>query len=342
MTPRQTHPLAAILTLLGAIVGAGFATGREIWEFFGAHGQRWPWGVLLSSCIFMVGISGLMLASARSGARHYGDLLVSIWSRRWGSLVNATAAITLFSGLVVALAGTMEIVSHMTGFQGREALLIAGLAMALLTSGGRWGLLATQSLLVPVLLVLFLALIRATGGGQTGPSVHQLPEAGGAWWLSAILYASLNALLASAVIPTLVNTTMRTRCIFGIAAGSSMVLGVITWLLTHRVVSLVPRAHEVALPLEIVAISAGPTWQALYAAALLLALATTGTACSFGLASRYAGDQMEEALLSWAVVLASLPWAYLGLIRVVGTLYVLVGWLGLLTLIRLSLRYLGR
>ena len=37
---------------VGTVIGAGFASGREITEFFGVYGIKGTWGIFLSCSLF--------------------------------------------------------------------------------------------------------------------------------------------------------------------------------------------------------------------------------------------------------------------------------------------------
>ncbi len=337
MKTRQYHAITATLTLVGAVVGAGFATGREIWEFFCCHPERWIQGVCLNALVFLAGIMILMKISSRVDARHYADLLKAIWGPRWALSADLTAALTLYAGLVVVLAGTGEILLQMTPLEGPQTAVAAGALLAALAAGERGRLMAIQTLLVPLLLALFAGIILSTSSGSV-PGAIRGPDPTRPWWLSAALYAGLNTLLASAVIPALVSRSTNPARVNQIALLATAILGLTTYALAARIAVLVPTAHAVPLPLQVVAASAGPIWAGLYVLALLLALVTTGTACLYGLTSRYA--VAEAHLTSTAIVVSALPWAHMGLIAVVGSLYALVGWLGVITILRAVLRLL--
>ena len=41
MIPKKFGIFTLAFTYIGTIIGAGFASGREIWQFFGAFGTCW-------------------------------------------------------------------------------------------------------------------------------------------------------------------------------------------------------------------------------------------------------------------------------------------------------------
>ena len=55
MNEMKTLPLA--FTYVGVFLGAGFVSGPELWQFFGAFGNWGYVGFLLAAVLFSLGIS---------------------------------------------------------------------------------------------------------------------------------------------------------------------------------------------------------------------------------------------------------------------------------------------
>ena len=56
---RKIGSFAIAMIYVGSIIGAGFASGREIWQYFGVFGKMGIIGLLLAGCLFI--IFGIML-----------------------------------------------------------------------------------------------------------------------------------------------------------------------------------------------------------------------------------------------------------------------------------------
>jgi uncharacterized membrane protein YkvI len=61
---------------VGTIMGAGFASGREIWQFFGVFGKRGYIGIILVGVLFIV--IGVMtrLIARKLGSNDMGKVIV--------------------------------------------------------------------------------------------------------------------------------------------------------------------------------------------------------------------------------------------------------------------------
>ena len=74
---------------IGTVIGAGFASGREIWEFFSQYGTAGTWGLLYSTLLLAVLGAKVMEWGRRVKAPSYQDFLHSLagkWAGRGGDL----------------------------------------------------------------------------------------------------------------------------------------------------------------------------------------------------------------------------------------------------------------
>lgn len=334
----------AAWTIIGGVIGAGFATGREVWEFFGVHPTGWRAGVVLATALMFAGTTLLMWLGQRTRARHYNDLLIAIWGQRLAVVADAVAAMALYTGLVVVLAGTGELADHMLGMGVWAGLTAGGIVLAVLGRGEPQGLIRLQALLVPALMVLWALIWWATAGTASPPVPGhvQLVQAR-PWWLSACLYASYNLLLVAAVVPAVASHPRAHKGHAPTAAAlASGILGIVTWGLLARLRALAPLAAKSPLPLGSLASAAGAAWSDIYVVALLLALITTGVVCLYGLCSRWTSPGKGRTFLAWGLIVSALPWASLGLVTTVGILYPLLGWVGMATLAVMIIRLVRR
>jgi len=61
---------------IGTVVGAGFATGQEILQFFTCFGKIGMITILLSGVLFYIIAAAVMKAAADSGTYNYKDFIL--------------------------------------------------------------------------------------------------------------------------------------------------------------------------------------------------------------------------------------------------------------------------
>lgn len=334
------------LTIIGAVVGAGFASGQETATFFAGFGTRGFWAVVLAGALFYLGIWSLLAYLRDSGAASYYDALRELVGPRLAAAVDWMVAIFLEVGAGVMYAGGGEI-----GWQYVRIAPWAGVAImaAMATSivyKGVDGLIGANKVLVPIIL-LGLALLFATGA--PGETRHDTPASPFSpspllrtWWSSAVLYVSYNMILVTSVMSAITRRLGETRDIHLAALTASVVLVLVQGLASIRLASDF-GLMQAPLPFAKMAGRAGKAASYVYAAAMWSAMLTTATANLQAVASRASqwsrrGIRLVLLPISAGAVLTA-GWSFLPLIR---WAYPLFGYLGLWLLGALLWRQLLR
>lgn len=197
---------SAALALLGGVIGAGFASGREILHFFAGHGSMAPVAVLAACAMLAVLFMRLPALMRRSGA----DSLVSLCQYRLGTRFGKLCAALMLllcavtgAAMLAAMAelgALMLPVRHAYGLSLLGSLFIA----AALSRMGLSGVAlpgALLGMLLPALLVRLLSLPagEACFLAAMAPDLPVRPFTDGAAYgaLSAAQLAGFLSLLAS-------------------------------------------------------------------------------------------------------------------------------------------------
>ena len=72
-----------LFTIIGALIGAGFASGQEIYLFFYRFGKNGIWGIILCSLIFGYVINKTLNLIYKYPINTYKDFLDSIFSNKF-------------------------------------------------------------------------------------------------------------------------------------------------------------------------------------------------------------------------------------------------------------------
>lgn len=326
--PEGREPIWPVASaLIGGVVGAGFASGREIYQFFTIYGRPGLWGTLLAGLLLGALATILLERGRRRQATHYRELFPKVAG--WGGrLVDGTMAFGLWAGLGVVLAGGGELAGF-TGRAGLEGLLVMGASVLLILWRGEGLFLRVNALLVPF---FFLA----AGGLWLGTIRHPLATVapiprGGFWW-GALLFVSYNSLLSMGLLAPLGRHFRSLRGTATAGMGAGLALGVLA--LSSAAVNhlLAGRVAAESLPSLYAARRLSPTFGGLYGASLWAAMLTTGLGNGFALAARLRRWSKRPGPGALMAVLAAAPLGFLGLVPLVERLYPLLGWLSLVTL----------
>lgn len=304
------------LTYVGAVVGAGFASGQEIWQFFSRHGESGTMGLLLSTVIFFL-FGYLALEKGRTGTvQTFSDLLTSVYPPSLYRISDTMVSLFLFLGLGVVATGGGAALTQMTGLPVVLGALATTFAILAVVYVGTSMVIRANMILIPYLVVLMTATALFTWSRPVRgiPATH-----GSSWALSAFLYVSYNILTGIVVLIGVAKMLPARRDSIKAAALGAGILAALG-LALHRV--LMTESSVGDLPMVRVAHSIHPVMGFGYGITLWIALFTTGVGEAFALVQRH--NRSVFRVLWIPAVMAF--WSFQGLIA---TLYPVMGLLAI-------------
>lgn len=346
MWTRIRIMLQIAATFMGTIVGAGFATGQEILQFFTRFGY---WGTLtigLSTALFLWLGTKMMLLASDIRAKSYEDLNKALFGEKFGRFISLFMLIVLLGVTAVMLAGAGTIFYEHWDMSYQLGLIITAAACYLLLRKGMSAILAVNAIVVPFMLLFTVIVIINTFQSPGAGRFLTLTSDYSPWaaWASPFLYTAFNLSLAQAVlVPLGAEIRDRKTIIFGSWIGA---IGIGFMLLAGHVAlsSYMPGIQQFSIPMGGIASHLGPFIQFTYIFLIFAEIFTTLIADVYGLTL-----QLNERLrwargLVTAVVLCICYFAsQIGFGPLLSTLYPLFGlislvWLALMIRIRLNAR----
>jgi len=204
------------------VIGGGYATGRELAEFFLPSG---PWGgiagMVLATLIWSVICVATFLFARASGARDYQAFVRALLGPGW---VVFEAAYVLFVILILAVFGAAAgaIGAATLGLPTIVGTLALMIAIALVTAFGNPSverLFKYVSFLLYGVYALFVVLALTHFGARIPAGFARQASMEG-WALGGVTYASYNIVAAIVILPVLRHLTSdRDAVIAGLIAG---------------------------------------------------------------------------------------------------------------------------
>lgn len=223
--------VSCTLALLGGVVGAGFASGREIVRFFACHGHAAGAAVVFALATLFALLLALPARMDQAGCASLRALCSVRFGPRLGALCSALFFLlfTVTGGAMLAacaqLCALIFPVHHAYG-AGLSVSLLLG---ALLALGGLRALALPGAALCVVLPVLFARLLRLPAGEARflpamAPDIPVRAAADGA------IYAALNAAMLAGSLPMMLPLSRQARLravsLFSVLFGALLSAGV--------------------------------------------------------------------------------------------------------------------
>ena len=328
----------------GCFLGAGYVSGQELWQYFGAFG---PWGyvglAVSMVLIFLLGLVVLRL-SALTGVYDAEQLTVPWRCKPLRLCYSVLELLMMFAVIAIMNAGVGALAEQL--FSLPHALISAAFALLVLalTLTGLRGIVSVFSLSVPCLVVSAAALGAAAliRGGLPSVEVREVNGLLSNWLVSAVNYASYNFFVTIAIIAPFGRYAKKRSTVWvGIGSGSLMLLLIAVAVLLS--VAGIPGAAEAELPMLFVASSLHP-WAA-YGYAVLLFFAMLGTALSCQVSfvgyftARFPFLKEHRNALVPVVGLAAYLAGLLGFGDLIGVLYPVFGYGGAVFILMMVVHY---
>ncbi|WP_066289745.1 YkvI family membrane protein [Bacillus sp. FJAT-29937] len=239
---------------VGTVVGAGFATGREIVEFFSRFGFIGLVSILMSGYIFIFLGSKLMRIAARIQATSYQELNEYLFGKFFGSAINILMLFMLLGVCAVMLSGAGAVFEEQMGLSKYTGIFITiGLSIAVMILGTK-GIFAVNSFVVPMMIAFsFLLLFVSMRLPNFTEQILYIPFAEDGWKsvVAPFSYAALNLGLAQAVLVPIATEIKHDKTIKwgGILGGGALTIILIS---SHLTLVTLPQLESYDIPMAVI------------------------------------------------------------------------------------------
>lgn len=320
-------------TYVGAVMGAGFASGQEIQQFFMRFGYLGLSGIILAALLFSLMGWGMLELQNRWKVSSYNDFFEALLGQRLGLWADRLVSLLLFVGMLAMVSGSGALFQEYFGFSRwlGITLTVCVIALALWYQGE--GVLWINSVLIPLKFVFCLGIATAViilgTSGDGCPAADLTSPIVNNWVLSAILYVSFNLTLAMVVFASLGPEVQKSGARLGGILGGAA-LGLFAMAIGGSLLRF-PDVLGLEIPMVGVAGKLGD-WSAFsYVIVLWLAMITAAVGNGFSLISRVVdAGGLSYGKAAAAILLLLIPMAGVKFSQIVQLVYPLFGYIGLM------------
>lgn len=322
---------------IGIIVGAGFASGQEILQFFTSFGYLGIAGSIIAAILFAFLGMNLMELGSRLQTSSHKDVIYHICGRYVGIFVDVLITFFLFGVTVVMFSGAGAIFEEQFGlpaFAGSLFMAVITIASVTLNVQKVIGLISaiTPFLLVLVILIAGYSLFYYDPSSiDMDAAVAKTSPAAPNWIMGALLYVSYNIAAGVAMI-TVIGGTVKDRKVArrgGIIGGLG--LGLLILLINISMIPQLEKISDVAMPMITLSNAIHPVVGFLMAIVLIGMIYNTAVAMLYAFSARIVKPE-KPSFKTFTILFGVLAFiaSFLGFVNLVGTVYPITGYLGFL------------
>ena len=318
---------------IGVIMGAGFASGRECWQFFGVFGRKGFTGAAASTLCFVVLACMLTYIARSKGTSDLGRLISPFDSEVTDSVIGWVLAAIYYSMIIAMTAAGGSLLNQQFGV----SRVVGGAVIAVLCIVTVLGDFERVSgifrIMVPVLFavsVLTIILTIRADFGQSGATDGYMPgRMSPDWNVSALVFTAYNTLgMITMAGSCAVNAKDKRNAYAGAVAGT-LCLGLLTVILLRALLSDMAFSARLDLPMLGFSSRISPALNAVYAVVLYGAVYSTGASTYYGFSTKLRPGRSKRIIIT-AGAAAGFLLGLTGFKRLVEFLYPVQGYIGLL------------
>lgn len=353
---KSIYTLASVY--IGTVIGAGFASGQEIIQFFGKHQKLGILGMFLATILFMLLGLWILTMVYDKRIKDFAHLIDLHLGNNKSLGMNLLLAVVLLISYYVMVAGGGAIIEAYFSVSNIYGVLLMTALCYFTFCYGMNGIAKANRFIVPILIILVILFFILTLNQNTYYFRELLKEpvglkenllkgkwswekiynvAGWAW--SAILYVGFNSLSAMVMMAGLRPFIYDKKAarLGGILGGLG--LGLMAMAILLCLMSDYSTVYQLEVPMMAVAQRLGGGFKKTYSLFLWISMYTTAIATGFGAIQNFTLIfHLPKGLTRTVVVLLGIPFALFGFKKLIMIFYPFFGYLGILLLMVLGLK----
>lgn len=321
---------------VGIIVGAGFASGQEILQYFTSFGHVGTLAAVVSTALFAYLGMTLTRVGSRLKAESHKDAIYAISGRYLGIIVDAIIVFTLFGVGVVMVAGAGSTINQQFGLAPFVGSLIMTILLMLTMMLKVNKVVAIIGSITPFLILALIVIsvysifTMDASFAELNPIAKQQESVLSNWFISAINYVSFNIAVGAgmAIVMGGAEKNERVAATGGLLGG--LAIGVLIILAHLAIFSKVDTVAAYDLPLLKIVEEISPALGIFMAFILFGMIFNTAVSMFYAFVTRFF-DTVNSTPYVPIIVTCVIGFAlsFVGFKNLVAEFYPVIGFLGL-------------
>lgn len=334
--------LKTAFVYIGLVIGAGFASGREIMEYFNLKSSSNSTGVLCAAFLFMLIAYLIGIKASENNLSTFDEYIDSIAGKA-SPAVKIFMLLYMFCGLFVMYAGSGALINAVTPFSSISGAVLMAVICFVVLNFDISGIVAVNIILVPLMIfgIILISIyytvfkdIPTFAGESYITYLNNTTFTSGFLPIvsSAICYASYNTLTAASVLVPLTQKQslpdIRKSSIFGGFIISFLII--VIWYVQGLSFDII---SDDELPMLTLAALCGKHCKYMYTSVLFMSICTTSISYGYGILSHFSKlikSKKDKLLFTFVICISALPPALYGFSNLVSNMYSLFGYIGII------------
>lgn len=320
-----------VMVLIGTLIGAGFASGREIFLFFMEYGNLGLLGIILSNVITGMIIYTVLKIGKREKIEQYSEFL-SIINPNHKAINQCLSGIVnafLFISFLIMIAGFSAYMKQAYQIPNYVSSIFFILFCYFIFQNSLQGMTKINTYLVPILLsFIFYLGIKNVPYLIENKMMIEIETKQNGFLISSLLYASYNSIILIPVLLSLKPYIQTEKQIGWIAVFSSIGILLLSFCIYGLLLKGQFYARELELPLLAITLQFGKWHQYLYGIVMIISIFTSAISAGYSFLENVSKDKKSYNRNLGIISVLGILVSNIGFSSLVQILYPLFGMLG--------------
>lgn len=327
---RNALKIASIY--IATIIGAGFASGQEIVQFFSKYNRGGFLGIITAGLLFSL-IGYVVLNKVyRERIKDFDELIFPAVGWLVGWIIEVAITLFMLSVFCIMIAGAGNIFTDKLNVPYNLGVLImVGICMIIILSELK-GIVVLSSVISPILIIGLFAVgayVILTKNSFVFNTSNDFSNLTNNWFFSSLLYVGYNSIIAIVVMCSLLPQLKTRRAgVWGGVLGGA-VLCIIAVILNAIMFEIHPDSLYKEIPILSITEKYGNYFNLLYACVLFLAMLVSAVTSGFCFINRvHEKSGLNKRLITIIICILIAPLSRLGFSNLISKIYPIFGYIG--------------
>lgn len=324
--------ISITLVIIGALIGAGFASGQEIFSFFYIYGKNGIYGILIMSILIGIFIYKSLKIIYQKQVYNYNDFLnLFIKNTKIRNVILWIVNLLLLFSFYIMVAGFGAYFEQEIGINRIIGSIVLNLLCVIVFFSNIKGVLKASNLIVPFL-IFFIFFIGIKNIVQIRTiDFHQMKNN---WILSMIIYNSYNFILLMPVLISLKKQITKEKNIKKV----SILVTIIILILSISIFFLLLNANikeieNQEMPIVYIISNYFNKYKKIYAFIVLASIFTTAISVGIGFLQNISKNSNSYPQFVLFMCITSLLMSNIGFSKLLNFIYPVFGYIGILQIV---------
>ena len=338
--------LKVVFVIIGTLIGAGFASGQEVYLFFYSYGIKGIIGIFISSVLMGIIIYKTLILVKDNDINNYKNFLNLLIKKEDNksffnikNIINIIINMFILVTFFIMIAGFGAYFEQQIGISSFIGSSILAVLCIIVFKISQKGVMKVNEVLVPILIVFITVIfILNVKDFDLYHLQNHLANNSYNFLLSSVVYCSYNSILLIPVLITLKNYIKSKKQVVNISIFSIIIVVLLSISLFFLLTKVDVDISKLEMPAVYVVSKMYKIFEIIYGFIILGSIFTTAVSLGNSFLQNVSKNKRSYTHIAFIMCITSIGVSQFGFSNLINYLYPIFGYFGIIQIVRLILK----